>query len=100
MALRLHAITLAEAGHAEQPTGGDGRPTGAFAAVRDDIQFISFRDLSAVVSDQKGFTLDEVTPEEIERHRAIVDGIFRRRWARCFGRMTFSHAGWSCITCR
>jgi hypothetical protein len=78
MALRLHAITLAEAGNAAQPSGGDGRPTGAFAAVRDDIHFISFRDLSAVVSDQKGFTLDEVTPEEIERHRAIVDGIFRR----------------------
>jgi hypothetical protein len=78
MALRLHAITLADAGHAPQPTTPEGRPTGAFAAVRDDIQLIPFRDLCAVVSEQKAFMLPEVTQDELQRHRAIIDGIFRR----------------------
>ena len=76
MALRLHAITLADGAHAELPR--DGRQTGMFAVVRDDIQFIPFRDLCAVVSEQKTFSLDEATPAEVERHRQIVDGIFRR----------------------
>lgn len=78
MALRLHAITLADTGHAQSQPAADGRPTGAFAMVRDDIHFIPFRDLSAVVSEQKTFTLDEVTPADADQHRAIVDGIFRR----------------------
>jgi hypothetical protein len=76
MALRLHAITLADGAQAEAPR--DGRQTGMFAVVRDDIEFIPFRDLCAVVSDQKTFALDEATPAEVERHRIIVDGIFRR----------------------
>jgi hypothetical protein len=76
MPLRLHAITLADAGNA--PIPADGRATGAFALVRDDIHFIAFRDLGAVVSDQKGFALEEVTPADVDQHRAIVDGIFRR----------------------
>lgn len=76
MALRLHAITLADGAQAEAPR--DGRQTGMFAAVRDDIEFIPFRDLCAVVSDQKAFALDETSPADVERHRIIVDGIFRR----------------------
>jgi hypothetical protein len=76
MALRLHAITLADGAQAETPR--DGRQTGTFAVVRDDIEFIPFRDLCAVVSTQPGFGLEETTPSDIERHRTIVDGIFRR----------------------
>jgi hypothetical protein len=76
MALQLHAITLADGAQSENPS--DGRHTGMFAAVRDEIQFLPFRDLCAVVSEQKLFALEEPTPNVIERHRAIVDGIFRR----------------------
>jgi len=76
MPLRLHAITLAEGAQAAEPR--DGRNTGMFAAVREDIQFIPFRDLAAVVSDQKVFALDETTAADVDRHRQIVDGIFRR----------------------
>jgi hypothetical protein len=76
MALRLHAITLAEGAQAETPR--DGRQTGTFAAVRDDLDYVPFRDLCAVVSEQPSFGLDEATPAAVERHRAIVDGIFRR----------------------
>lgn len=76
MALRLHAITLAEGAHAEHPR--DGRQTGMFAVVRDDIELIPFRDLCAVVSEQKAFGLEEATAVEVERHRVIVDGLFRR----------------------
>lgn len=76
MALRLHAITLADAG--QQPTPSDGRLTGAFAVVRDEIQFVPFRDLTAVVSERKSFALDEMTAADLETHRQIVDGLFRR----------------------
>jgi hypothetical protein len=76
MALRLHAITLADGAQAETPR--DGRQTGTFAVVRDEIEFIPFRDVCAVVSNQTTFALDETTPADIERHRTIVDGIFRR----------------------
>src|SRR4051812_21446150 len=76
MALRLHAIALADGAHAETPA--DGRHTGMFAAVRDGIQFIPFRDLYAVVSEQEAFALDEPASEDVARHREIVDGIFRR----------------------
>lgn len=76
MALRLHAITLADGAQAEKPR--DGRQTGMFAAVRDDIDYIPFRDLCAVVSTQSAFGLEEASAAEVERHRMIVDGIFRR----------------------
>ncbi len=74
--LRLHAITLADAAHAPMPA--DGNHTGTFAAIREEIRFIPFRDLCAVVSDQKEFHLDDVTPADVDQHRNIVDGIFRR----------------------
>jgi len=76
MALRLHAITLAEGAQAALPA--DGRHTGTFEIVRDGIQFIPFRDLCAIVSEQKQFELAEPTPDAIEQHRQIVDGVFRR----------------------
>lgn len=71
MALRLHAITLAES-HQAAPTDGDS------AAGTDGTSLVPFRDLSAVVSEQKTFTLDEATPAAVDRHRAIVDAMFRR----------------------
>src|SRR5437879_4446939 len=74
--LRLHAITLADAAHAQMPA--DGSHPGTFAPVREDIRFIPFRDLCAVVSDQKNFALDDPTPADVDQHRNIVDGIFRR----------------------
>src|SRR3569833_14379 len=76
MALRLHAVTATEGALAEQPSSG--RHTGMFAVVREGIQLVPFRDLSAVVSEQPDFGLTEPTDSEVERHREIVDGIFRR----------------------
>ncbi|HET7373644.1 MAG TPA: GvpL/GvpF family gas vesicle protein [Gemmatimonadaceae bacterium] len=64
MALRLHAITLADA--AQNAPAGDG----------SEIALIPFRDLCAVVSTQRSFVLDETTPAAIEEHRRIVDRIF------------------------
>lgn len=64
MALRLHAITLADA--AQNAPAGDG----------SEIALIPFRDLCAVVSTQRSFVLDETTPAAIEQHRRIVDRIF------------------------
>lgn len=76
MALRLHAVALAEAAHA--PSLAEGRSTGAFPSAELETTLIPFRDLCAVVSDQKAFVLEEVMPADIERHRVIVDAIFRR----------------------
>jgi len=66
MALRLHAITLADA--AQNAPAGDG----------SEIALIPFRDLCAVVSTQRSFVLDETTPAAIEEHRRIVDRIFHQ----------------------
>ena len=66
MALRLHAITLADA--AQNAPAGDG----------SEIALIPFRDLCAVVSTQRSFVLDETTPAAIEEHRRIVDRIFQQ----------------------
>jgi len=66
MALRLHAITLADA--AQNAPAGDG----------SEIALIPFRDLCAVVSTQRSFVLDETTPAAIEEHRRIVDRIFNQ----------------------
>jgi hypothetical protein len=76
MALQLHAITLADAAHAPSPA--EGRATGAFPSIELQTSLIPFRDLCAVVSDQKAFALDETMPAEVERHRVIVDAVFRR----------------------
>ena len=66
MALRLHAITLADA--AQNAPAGDG----------SEIVLVPFRDLCAVVSTQRSFVLDETTPAAIEEHRRIVDRIFNQ----------------------
>ncbi|MGH9889173.1 MAG: GvpL/GvpF family gas vesicle protein, partial [bacterium] len=42
-----------------------------------DTALVPFRDLCAVVSDQRAFVLDETSPEALAQHRAVVDGIFR-----------------------
>jgi hypothetical protein len=66
MALRLHAITLADA--AQNVPAGDG----------SEMALVPFRDLCAVVSTQRSFVLDETTPAAIESHRRIVDRIFHQ----------------------
>jgi hypothetical protein len=68
MALRLHGITLSDAQN-NAPAAGDGG-SGAL--------LIPFRDLCAVVSEQGTFALNESDPADIERHRTIVDEVFRR----------------------
>jgi hypothetical protein len=76
-ALRLHGIVLADGNHSPPAPGDPG-----FGATSERIaaatNLIPFRDLCAVVSQQATFSLDEATPAAIERHRAIVDHVFRR----------------------
>jgi len=69
MALRLHAVTLADAHYS--PPAGDGKKANHV------VKLIPFRDLCAVVSEQKMFTLDEPTPELVEYHRSVVDSVFK-----------------------
>jgi hypothetical protein len=70
MAIRLYAITVAETQQDASPADGDG---GGVAPA-----FVPFRDLCAVVSEQKAFGLDETTPESVAAHQAVVDAVFRR----------------------
>ncbi|MEP6495713.1 MAG: GvpL/GvpF family gas vesicle protein [bacterium] len=82
-ALRLHAITLSEAHRAALAVNGDKppslpTPTGTYAVPGVPTTLIPFRDLCAVVSEQKAFALDEVSADVVTSHRAIVDAIFRR----------------------
>lgn len=70
MALRLHGITEVDAQNtAAAKNGGDSH--------LPPRHLIPFRDLCAVVSEQGQFALDEPNPGEIERHREIVDDVFR-----------------------
>lgn len=71
-ALRFHAITLAEAAH--DSLAGDG---GGVLHPAPQTTLVAFRDLCAVVSEQKAFAADDITTEIIASHRAIVDAIFR-----------------------
>jgi hypothetical protein len=71
-ALRFHAITVAEASHVRS---GDGVSVSSTANSRATL--IPFRDLCAVVSEQRTFGPDELTADTIASHRAIVDGIFK-----------------------
>ena len=68
-ALRLHAITVADAPY--DPPAGDG--TGKTRGPK----LIPFRDLCAVVSEQKAFVLNETDAELVDQHRTIVDAVFR-----------------------
>lgn len=72
MALRLHAITLVDAPHSTAAPATDGN------APQNGTMTVPFRDLCAVVTEQRAFTLDDPTPSELDRHRAIVDGVFHR----------------------
>jgi Gas vesicle synthesis protein GvpL/GvpF len=95
MPLRLHAIMMSETPHGANghgpesgTTGAQPRAMGVTAAFRLSGSFgadpavqtslIPFRDLSAVVSEQKAFSLDERTAEAIALHRTVVDTVFRR----------------------
>lgn len=91
MPLRLHAIVPGEAnGHAPSPEArGDGRGQAPAGPSRNGnppligeeaprTHLIPFRDLSAVVSEQKAFAIDERTSEAVAMHRAVVDTAFRR----------------------
>ena len=69
MALRLHAITVADVS-VELPTG-NGPDSSA------SLKFIPYRDLCAVVSEQRNFALDAATPEVVDFHRSVVDAVFR-----------------------
>ena len=65
---------------------------GMFAAGRDDIELIPFRDLCAVVSEQKAFVSMRRTPSDVDLHRAIVDGDL----PACGGP---AGAGWRRLSC-
>ena len=83
MAIRLHAITLADA-HLELPGPGGGGGSGKLTETETHagngfgVSLVPFRDLCAVVSDQGGFVLDDASPNEVARHRGIVDAVFQR----------------------
>ena len=64
MAVRLHAIVPVDGQHTD--LGVDG------------TRVIPFRDLGAVVSDQRQFVLEESQPADILAHRAVVDALFQR----------------------
>jgi hypothetical protein len=70
MAIRLHAITDADAQQALLSRDTDS--TGMVAHT-----FVPFRDLCAVVSEQKAFGLDDLTLDSVAAHQAVVDAVFR-----------------------
>ena len=69
MALRLHAITVADVS-VELPNGKGGERSAP-------LKFIPYRDLCAVVSEQRNFALDAATPAAVDFHRSVVDAVFR-----------------------
>src|SRR6185437_14057540 len=71
LALRLHAITLADV--APEPSDGDAAVLASVA-----VRGVPFRELSAIVSETGAFSLDDLTPADIDVHRRIVDATFRR----------------------
>ncbi len=71
MPLRLHAITVADARHETPAEQGDGSDSAI------STSFIPFRDLAAIVTEQKNFSLDEPA-QHIAESQAIVDAAFRR----------------------
>jgi gas vesicle protein GvpL/GvpF len=77
MALRLHGITFADA-HLETAGDGTGTGSGTGTGTWSGTLLVPFRDLCAVVSEQKVFAIDAATPADVERHRAVVDWLFRR----------------------
>jgi hypothetical protein len=69
MAMRLHAITVADM--TVDVPGGTGTETLSIT------QFIPYRDLCAVVSEQRNFSLDPPSPAAVDFHRSVVDAVFR-----------------------
>jgi hypothetical protein len=69
MALRLHAITVSDVS-VDFPHGNGS--DGAAAP-----KLIPYRDLCAVVSEQRNFTLDIPHPPAVDFHRSVVDAVFR-----------------------
>jgi gas vesicle protein GvpL/GvpF len=67
MPLTLHAITLAESAQDET---NDAR-------VVSESSRVSFRELSAVVTEQAAFSTGEPSDDAIVNHRRIVDGSFQ-----------------------
>jgi len=72
MALRLHAITLAEVNHTETVPNATTE-----WAVLGPTTRVPYRDLCAIVSEQKTFLLDDEPAAYADTHRAIVDALFR-----------------------
>jgi len=64
MAIRLYAIIPADSQHTD------------FAA--NGTRVIPFRDLGAVVSDQRQFVLEESSPGDLVAHRSVIDALFQR----------------------
>jgi hypothetical protein len=64
MAVRLHAVVQTDG---QQSEGGP-----------DGTRVIPFRDLGAVVSDQRQFVLEEAQPADVEAHRSVIDALFQR----------------------
>jgi hypothetical protein len=69
MALRLHAVTMADAQAAPPEADGAGL----------SVRLVPFRDLCAVVSEQKAFGLDDPSSQAVAAHQAVVDAVFRQR---------------------
>jgi hypothetical protein len=63
MTFRLHAITSMDAHHPREAVDGTA--------------VVSFRDLGAVVSEQKAFNPPVAEAEDVEKHRVVVDALFR-----------------------
>ena len=80
MALRLHAITVAD-GSVDLPTRDlrevEFPPPGATGTWSVMPKLVPFRDLCAVVSEQRNFALDAPTPAAVDFHRSVVDAVFR-----------------------
>src|SRR5262245_8510267 len=70
MPIRLHAIAVADA--------QNGTSTSEYPVSGIVPMFVPFRDLCAVVSEQKAFGLDETTQDSVVAHQAVVDAVFRR----------------------
>ena len=74
-ALRLHGVTIADANH--HPVAGEGGQPGNGPSGPVAVSLIPFRDLCAVVSEQRAFALDDSSQDSIVAHRAVIDSIFR-----------------------
>lgn len=69
MALRLHAVTVADVSVEVPGANGSAGSAG--------LKFFPYRDLCAVVTEQRNFALDIATPAAVDFHRSVVDAVFR-----------------------